>query len=202
MRFRLRTLLFVLPMLMAVCCCAGIAFALLTDGTAPASARIDAPLRSDPVPFPPVRAGPAAIQVEWSELRFAVKEGAAFDVQQFPQAIRDLAGRQVRIRGYFHDGQLRNRDLEKFLLIGEVDFPALGVKLGPFPPDPSRWLRVSMAAGRRAQFVNGPVAVTGRLELEPVEVDGEVWCVFHIVADSVEPVPTRAGYHPAIVNGC
>jgi hypothetical protein len=141
--------------------------------------------------------------VEWSDLAFTVKDRATFDLTELPEGVRRLEGKRVRLRGYFH-GAGTEKDPREFLLIGEIDTRPTTAKWGTRLEElPIHQLAaIEMVAGRRARFTREPVAVTGRLALEIVRWEGQAFLVFRILADRVDPVSRRSGYHPALSNGC
>ena len=92
----------------------------------------------------------------------------------------------------------------EFLLLGEINSSPTVTKPGT-PPDewPIHQLAgIEMASGKKAQFTNGPVAVTGKLTFKLVQWEDRAFLIFHVIADSVEVVKTRPGYGPAVGSGC
>ncbi len=143
-------------------------------------------------------------EVEWAELDFVAKDRTAFRAEELPDHIRRLEGKLVQVRGYFHLSAT-GREVRKFLLVGEINSRPTVLKFGP-PPDglPMHQLAtVEMAAGKTAKvIVFQPISVIGRLTFKVVTIDGQVNLVYHIVADTVEPVKQRPGYGPALTSGC
>jgi len=141
--------------------------------------------------------------LEWTDLAFAIKDRAHFDVAQLPDRVRALEGKRVRLRGYFYLGTAR-QEVQEFLLLGEIDTRPTVAKFGAAPDElPIHQLAaVEMTAGKTAKFTQQPVAITGRLTFSMVRLDGRACLVFRIIADSVEPVQRRSGYGPALVGGC
>jgi hypothetical protein len=153
----------------------------------------------------PQVAGPESVTtVEWAELAFVAKDRAAFRVDDLPESIRRLEGKLIRVRGYFHAGSVSPKARE-FVLIGEVNTRPTVSKFGA-PPEgfPIHQLAaVEMAAAKKATVtVFQPVAVTARLTFKVITFDGQPQLVYHLVAESVQPVKPRPGYHPALTSGC
>jgi hypothetical protein len=192
MRYRLRTLLIVVSLMGKSGFCAP-----------PSNIKS----LSDSMPSTVVSAADSASEritpVEWSDLAFTVRDRKKFDASQIPDRVRALQGKRIRLRGYFHGG-VSSREPTEFLLIGEV-------KVHP-TPRPRRSLydelpidqlaAVKMEKGMTASFTRKPVAVTGRLEFEVLEWNGEAFLVFRLIADSVVEVPARSGYGRAMGDGC
>ncbi len=141
-------------------------------------------------------------EVEWAELAFLAKDRTAFRAEELPGHIRRLEGKLVRVRGYFYLGTV-GRETREFLLVGEINTKPTVLKFGPQPLPMHQLAAVEMAAGKTAKvIVFQPISVIGRLTFKVVTIDGQANLVYHIVADTVEPVKQRAGYGPALSSGC
>ena len=97
-------------LLVATWLAAGVGFAVLGGHTGPASAKLDRDVMRISESAPEVAAQPEVIPLEWDELQFQIQAGAPFKLEQVPQRIRDLDGKQVRIRGYFDEGLTASPD--------------------------------------------------------------------------------------------
>lgn len=190
MHYRLRTLLIVMWLNVAGCAPQEVG---LAPGGGPAVG-----VAANPLIQP-------AIELEWIDLAFAIQDRRSFTVANLPDHIRKYEGRRVRVRGYMHAG-MAPKDAREFLLLGEIATPPMVMKYG-FTLDEMRRMPIDqlamvvMPAGKGAAFIRGPVGVTGQLTFKVVESEGTAILVFHIIAESVEPVQPRTGYRPAIEGG-
>jgi hypothetical protein len=141
-------------------------------------------------------------EVEWAELAFVAKDRAAFRAEELPDQVRRLEGKLVRVRGYFYPGTA-GREVREFLLVGEISTKPTVLKFGLHTLPIHQLAAVEMVAGKTAKVIVGqPISVIGRLTFKVAMIDGEAYLVYHIAADTIEPVKQRPGYGPALTSGC
>lgn len=191
MRYLVRTLLIVL------------ALASVNSGCGPAPRPIAVAVAPLPLPELTAPVAESAVPVEWSELSFVVHDRATFRVDQLSDRIRQLEGKLVTVRGYFHMATT-GPEVRKFLLLGEINTPRTGLKFGasPYELPIHQIAAVELVTGQTAKVTEQPIAVTGRLRFEIVKFNDQASLVFQINAATVEPVLPRAGYHRALEWGC
>jgi len=148
----------------------------------------------------------AITELEWAQLIFDVKDRIEFRPSQLPERIRELDGKLVRVRGYFHPGSIVTKsDIKEFLLLGEIQSKPINAKecyADPYAIPLHYLMTVRMADGKTAAFTMKPIAVVGRFSIKVLEFDGKPICIFNIVADSVVGVRPRDGYSIAMCDGC
>jgi len=145
--------------------------------------------------------------LEWDQLAFDLQDRTQFDRADIPQAIQNLDGALVRVRGYYVASLIYSEQVEQFVMFGEI-------KSEPIKLDENRDLfaiplhyltTVEMADGKTADFTLEPITVVGRFFIKERKVDGKAFCVFNIVADSVVRAERRDGYRRAVygmIDGC
>ena len=127
------------------------------------------------------RAGDRPFDKTFDDLRFEMDLDERFRREMLSDAIEELAGQHIRIRGFILP-TAQKRGLKQFVLVRDNQECCFGQGAALFD-----CILVEMAAGKTAEFTIRPVAVAGTFDIrEFLGLDDRHLAIYHLDADSVE----------------
>ncbi|MGE3242388.1 MAG: DUF3299 domain-containing protein [Pirellulales bacterium] len=157
-----------------------------TTSTATASTAAARPALPKPKLLPGARtrvleaAGDRDYDKTFDDLRFEIAVGDPFHRDMLPDSIEDMAGKQIRIRGFILPTP-QKRGIKQFVLVRDNQECCFGPGAALFD-----CILVDMNEGQAAEYTIRPVAVTGVFDIQEVVVDGRHWAIYHIASDTVK----------------
>lgn len=122
------------------------------------------------------------IEVQWDRLEMPLEPEAAFEEWMVPSRVKELEGKQVRIKGLMYSGGLSQRsNIREFPLIREA-----GCQFGSGAP---AWhvIMVELAGKLRTEYKTELITVEGILHVKPYNgADGKTWSVYFLQGTKVE----------------
>ncbi|TWT90818.1 hypothetical protein Mal64_12150 [Pseudobythopirellula maris] len=133
----------------------------------------------------PAAAGPEhdsdrLLDKTFDDLVFDIEPDEPFERSMITPEVEALAGRRVRLRGYIYP-TMQKHHLKQFVLVRDNQECCFGPGAALYD-----CVLVEMAPGKTASYGIRPVAVEGRLRIEPLTFDGKTLGVFQMIADSVD----------------
>jgi hypothetical protein len=127
------------------------------------------------------RAGDRTFDKTFDDLRFEMDLNEPFRRELLTDAIEQLAGQHIRIRGFILP-TAQQRGIKQFVLVRDNQECCFGQGAALFD-----CILVEMNAGKTAAFSIRPVAVAGTFDVrEFVGPDGQHLAIYHLQAESVE----------------
>jgi hypothetical protein len=120
--------------------------------------------------------------ITFDSLVFPLEKDQPFVESLLTQAVRDLFGRKVKIRGYIHPSCPFQTGVTSFILVRDDQSCCFGPGAALYD-----CIIVDMVPGRTTNFTPKPVAVAGTLQFKEFkDLDGKHLAIFHLDADTVE----------------
>ena len=127
------------------------------------------------------RAGDRPFDKTFDDLRFEMEIGARFRREMLTDAIEELVGKHIRIRGYILP-TAQKRGLKQFVLVRDNQECCFGQGAALFD-----CILVEMAEGKTAEFTIRPVAVAGTFDVhEFLGPDDRHLAIYHLEAESAK----------------
>jgi hypothetical protein len=120
-------------------------------------------------------------EITFEDIKFEIAKGEKFEREMLGEKIENLAGKQVRIKGYFLPGSVFQTEVIKQFVLVFDDKNCDAFSLAKTP------IRVVMEEGLTTKFSTKPITVEGEFEIhEWAIIDGRPMAVYHITAKSVK----------------
>jgi hypothetical protein len=121
---------------------------------------------------------PAAARLTFNNLR-EYKYGRVRG--PIPATLQSLAGKDVEIAGYMIPLN-EALDVTEFML---VQIPFFGCCYS-IPPEPNETVMVTMAKGKKTEYVYTPIRVRGKFQIDESKIDGFTTSLYKIEATAIE----------------
>ncbi|MEQ8849290.1 DUF3299 domain-containing protein [Botrimarina sp.] len=129
-----------------------------------AGGRVKTSADAEPAPAKPPASEPRdaaeLLDKNFDDIKFEMELGAPFDRSLLTDAVRDLDGRRIRIRGYILPTATKS-GIKQFVLVRDNQECCFGPGAALFD-----CILVTMAPGETARFSVRPVAVEGRFTID------------------------------------
>lgn len=117
----------------------------------------------------------------FDDIKFDIEPDAPYDNSLLTDAIRELDGQRIRIRGYILP-TARKRGLKEFVLVRDNQECCFGPGAALFD-----CILVNMKPNQTAEFSVRPVAVEGEFKLsEFIGPDGSPWSIYLLHGEAVK----------------
>lgn len=136
------------------------------------------------------------------DLDVALDRTAVLDARLLPERLRQLEGKQVRIRGYIHVGSVfQASDIPRFVLTPETTGEPVSEGKRPLPL--KCVVLVKAKPDRGATFSMKPISVQGVLRFNEFRSGGELIAIYMLDEAVAAPASPRAGYRNSVDgHGC
>jgi hypothetical protein len=111
----------------------------------------------------------------FDDIKFPIEKDEPFDRSMLTGNVKDLFGKQIRIRGYMYP-TFKRKGINRFVLVRDSQECCFGPGAALYD-----CVRVTLQEGHAVQFSTTPVAVEGQFNLDEYrDPEGTVRAVFHI----------------------
>jgi hypothetical protein len=126
------------------------------------------------------RAGDRPYDKTFDDIRFEIEPGQVFRREMLPEAIAQLAGQRIRIRGFILPTP-QKRGIKQFVLVRDNQECCFGPGAALYD-----CILVEMQPGQTAEFSIRPVAVEGTFDIQEIlGPDGKHLAIYHLDGESV-----------------
>ena len=137
--------------------------------TSPGSA-VDAPKSVD---VPGKSSEP--IDLSFDDLKFDIEKGADFKDSMLTEALKNLDGKKVRLRGFVRPG-FKQTGIKNFILVRDNQECCFGPGAALYD-----CVMVKMSEDQSIDFTVRPISVVGTMQLKKyVGKDGKIWAIFRL----------------------
>lgn len=143
------------------------------------------------------------IEISVERLALPIKNRNEFQESLIPKDVNKLAGRRVRLVGQMFP-TFKQTGLTEFVFAGDIRRESKWYNITSSKIPPVHYLiSVRMQEGTTFDFIQRtPIAVEGRLVIEPEFVEGELFNLYQIKNAAVVPTKRQEGFKASIGVGC
>lgn len=122
-----------------------------------------------------MRPGGQPIDISFDDLKFDIEKGATYKPSMLTAAIKNLDGKQIRLRGYVKPG-FKQSGIMNFVLVRDNQECCFGPGAALYD-----CVMVKMAEGQAIDFTVRPISLVGTLYLkEFIGKDKKVWAIYRM----------------------
>lgn len=123
----------------------------------------------------------AVAAITFEDLKTEMPADTKFEPSMLPERVKQLDGRRVNIRGFIFPSIMQQEGIKRFPLVMNTQ-----CKFGP-GGQAHCIIMVDMVGDAAASFTVRPIAVEGRLTIQPWDgPDGNTWYLYHMDGERIE----------------